>query len=232
MSPLNTLVAIFLEPAKAMAAVRERSMVLLPLLLLILGNIALMTWYYGMVDFPWLQDQMISAMGNVPAEQAEAARGFMQRGTMMAGAVIGIGLMVPLMLVISAVYYLLVAKVMGSELGFGKWFAFNTWVTVPTLLLIPVGVVQILTHTNGQLAPEALNPLTLNTLLFQLPAGNAWAGLLNSINLTMIWSIVVAVIGFRVWMKKSTLTSIIVVLAPYVVIYGIWAAFAAMRAAA
>ena len=33
MSPLNTLIAIFLEPAKAMAAVRERSMVLLPLLL-------------------------------------------------------------------------------------------------------------------------------------------------------------------------------------------------------
>lgn len=232
MSPLNTLVAIFLEPAKAMAAVRERSMVLLPLLLPVLGNIALMAWYYGMVDFPWLQDQMISAMGNVPAEQAEAARGFMQRGTMMTGAVIGIGVVVPLMLVLSAVYYLLVAKVMGSELGFGKWFAFNTWAAVPGLLLIPVGVVQILTHSHGQLAPEALNPLTLNTLLFQLPSGSAWAGMLNSINLTMIWSIVVAVIGFRVWMNKSTVTSAIVVLAPYVVIYGIWAAVIAMRAAA
>jgi len=229
---MNTLVAVFLEPAKAFAAVRERSMIWLPLLLLIGGNIALMAWYYSVVDFPWLQDHLISGMGNVPPEQAAAVKGFMQRGTMTISAIVGIAVAVPAILLISAVYYLLVGKAMGNEFSFGKWFAFSTWASVPALLLIPVGAVQILSHGNGQLAPELINPLNLNTLLFGLPLDNAWAGLLNSISVATIWSLVVSVIGYRVWTARSTLASALVVLVPYLVIYGIWAAFAAMRAAA
>ena len=232
MSATATLVQVFTEPSKAMAAVRERSMLALPLLLMILGNVALFVWYFQIVDFPWLQDAMLSANPAMDASAREVARGFMSKSVMLGSTVTGIVIVVPIMLLASAVYYLLFAKVVGCDIGFGKWFAFATWSAVPTLLLLPLMAMQIILSSNGQLTMEALNPVTLNQLLFHLPTANPWAGLLNAINLTSIWATVVAVIGLRQWTGKRLGTSIFIVLLPQLVIYGAWAIFAATRAAA
>lgn len=234
MSATQTLLQIFTEPEKAMATVRERSMVLLPLALLIVGTAAVLFWYYQIVDIEWLQDQMFSANPNpnMDAAAMEAARGFMTRGVMSGMAVVSVAIMVPLMLVLTAVYYLLAAKVIGNDIGFGKWFAFSTWSAVPTLLIIPAMAVQILMADNGQLSPDQLNALSLNQLIFHEPMSSAWNGLLNAISLPSIWAIVVAVIGYRNWTSKGTGASAFIVLLPQIVIYGIWAAVAAMRSGA
>jgi len=234
MSPLSTLLAIFVEPAKAMQAVREKSMFWLPLLLLLLGTAAVQVWYYQIVDIAWLQDYMLSAGGATsPDPQAlEAAKGFMTRGVLLGSTIAGVFIVVPIILLIGAVYYLLAAKVIGSDIGFGKWFAFNVWASVPTLLLIPAGIVQILMSSNGQIAPDALNPLSLNQLMFHLPATNPWTGLANAIHLPGLWATVVAIIGYRVWTSKSIVTSAIVVLLPQIVIFGGWALIAYLRSAA
>ena len=231
MSPTSTLLAIFVEPAKAMQAVREKSMIWLPLLLLMVGSALLWVWYFQIVDIDWLQDQMLGGQ-NMPAEQMAAAKSFMSRGFVMGSTVISILIMLPLMMLISAVYYLLSAKVVGSDIGFGKWFAFSIWTSVPVLLLIPAGVIKILMAGNGQLTQQALNPLSLNELLFHLPMSSPWSGLANAIHIPSIWAAVVAIIGYKLWTAKSTVTSAIVVLLPLVVIYGGWAAFAFLRSAA
>ena len=232
MSSVSTLFSIFIEPAKAMQAVRERSMIWLPLLLMTFGTAAAMVWYYQMVDFPWLQDQILAASGQTDPKALEAARGFMTRGVMMGGAAVSVLIFVPLMLLLTSVYYLLAAKVIGNDLGFGKWFAFSTWTAVPTLLVIPAMAVQILMAKNGQLAPDALNPLTLNALAFHLPATSPWASLLNAISIPSLWATVVAIIGYKVWTAKSTVTSALIVLLPQIVIYGVWAIVAMLRSAA
>ena len=231
MSAVATLLQIFTEPGKAMAAVRERSMIWLPLLLIMLGSALLQLWYWQTVDIGWVQDYMLSANPELTPEQINASRGFMSRGVMTAVSAISVVVIFPVVLLISAVYYLLAAKVIGNDIDFGKWFAFSTWSTVPTLLLIPLGAMQILLSDNGQLTPEALNPLSFNQLLFHLPASNPWAGLLNAISLPSIWATVVAVIGYRRWTEKPLGTSLFIVLLPQLVIYGGWAAFAAMRSA-
>ena len=197
-----------------------------------LGTAAMMAWYYQMVDFPWLQDQMLAASGQTDPKALEAARAFMGYGMISGIGIVGVLIVIPIILLLTSVYYLLAAKVIGNDLGFGKWFAFSTWSAVPTLLGIPLMAVQILMSSNGQLAPEALNPLTLNTLVFHLPATSPWAGLLNAINIPSLWAAVVAIIGYKVWTAKSTLTSVIVVLLPLVVIYGGWAVIAMLRSGA
>ena len=234
MSPTSTLLGIFVEPARAMQAVREKSMIWLPLLLLLLGVSAVQVWYYQAVDIAWLQEYFLSAGGaNNPDPQAlEAAKGFMSRGFLTGMTLIGIFIMMPLMMLILSVYYLLAAKVIGSDIGFGKWFAFVVWSAVPTLLLIPAGIIQILMSSNGQMAPDALNPLSLNQLVFHHPVTSPWAGLAGAIHLPSIWASIVAIIGYKVWTAKSTLTSTIVVLLPQVVIFGGWALIAYLRSAA
>lgn len=224
MSAFATLGQVFSDPAKAFEKLYERSNPVLPLLLLVVGSMAVMVWYYQVVDMPWLIEQMLAAtpQGNDPAARA-AMEKFMSPTTMMVTTVVGIAIMLPLFLLISAVYYLLSAKVVGSDIGFGKWFGFSAWSAVPSLLTIPASVVAILMASNGQLATNEVNPLTLNQLFFHLPMGHRWAGLLDAIHLPMFWSLFVSAVGYQVWTKKSAATSWVVALLPYLLIFGIWA---------
>ncbi|MCK7592683.1 YIP1 family protein [Pseudomarimonas salicorniae] len=224
MSAFATLGQVFTDPAKAFESLYERSNPVLPLLLLILGSAALMTWYYQVVDMSWLIDQMLAAspQGGDPAARAGMEK-FMTPATMTVTTVVSIAVMLPLILLLTAVYYLLSAKVVGSEIGFGKWFSFAAWASVPTLLTIPAGAVAILMASNGQLGTHEVNPLTLNQLFFHLPMGHHWQALLDAVHLPMLWSLFVSAVGYRVWTKKSAATSWIVVSLPYVLIFGIWA---------
>ena len=233
MSSIATLGQVFTDPAKAFEQLYERANPALPLLLLILGSAALMVWYYQVVDMPWLIDQMLSAspQGSDPAARA-AMEQFMKPATMTVTTTVSIAIMIPLILLISAVYFLLSAKVIGSDIGFGKWFGFAAWASVPSLLTIPAGAVAILMASNGQIGNNEVNPLTLNQLFFHLPMGHRWAGLLDAIHLPMLWSLFVSAVGYRVWTKKSSATSWVIVLLPYVLIFGIWALVLALRGGA
>jgi hypothetical protein len=53
-----------------------------------------------------------------------------------------------------------------------------------------------------------------------------WHMLLSTLNVFMLWSIVIAVVGFGRWTGKGQGTSIAVAVLPYVVIFGGWAAYA------
>jgi hypothetical protein len=233
MSAFATLGQVFTDPAKAFEKLYERANPVLPLLLLILGSAALMAWYYQIVDMPWLIDQMLAAspQGQDPAARA-AMEQFMSPATMTVTTVVGIAITIPVLMLVSGVYFLLSAKVIGSDVGFGKWFSFSAWAAVPSLLTIPAGAVAILMASNGQIANNEVNPLTLNQLFFHLPMGHRWAGLLDAIHLPMLWSLFVSAVGYQVWTKKSTATSWIIVLLPYVLIFGIWALFVALRGGA
>jgi len=232
MSAFSTLLSIFTEPTKAMADVKQRSMIWLPLLLLVLAPLLLQILYFQSVDFSWLQDQLLSRNPNMPADAREQARQFMSPGMMMGMSVAGILIVVPVVLLVVSVYYLLAAKVIGSDIGFGKWFAFTLWTSIPTLLAVPAGLVRILASNNAQILPEAINPLSLNELLLHLPAASPWASLASAVDVTRLWSILVAVIGYKLWTQRSTITSSIVVLLPTVVVFGIMALFAILRSAA
>lgn len=233
MSAFTLIGQVFTEPTKAFAALRERSNPALPLLLLILGSAALMVWYYQIVDMPWLIDQMLSAspQGDDPAARA-AMQQFMTPATMTVTTTVSIAIMLPVILLLSAVYFLLSAKLVGSDIGFGKWFSFAAWAAVPSLLTLPAGALVLLMASNGQVGQNEINPLTLNQLFFGLPLGHRWAGLLDAIHLPLLWSLAVTAVGYRVWTGKSTATAWIVALLPYLLIFGIWALVLALRGGA
>lgn len=224
-SPLSTLFGMFIEPGKSFSAIQKKSMVLLPLVLVSVGTALLLFWYYQQVDFAWLQEKLMVGKEMDPA-QREAAMKFMTKSMLvsisLAGALIG-----PLIVyAITALYYLIVAKVADIPIGYGKWFAFVAWSTVPNLIGLLLGVLQILLANQGHLAPNQLNPLSLNQLFFHLEMNAPWASLLDAINATSIWSLVLMVIGFQAWTNKPRITSIAIVIAPSLVIFGVMALIA------
>ncbi|MDP6651852.1 MAG: hypothetical protein QGF90_07080 [Gammaproteobacteria bacterium] len=49
---------------------------------------------------------------------------------------------------------------------------------------------------------------------------------MNLLNLTMIWSITLTVLAYKQWLESSWLKAMSIVLAPYLLIIGVWAYFA------
>lgn len=220
-SPVGTLIQMFSEPSKAFATIKTKSMVWLPLALIILGMIGLYFYYFKAVDFAWMVERSVAA--NPDKEAREMAAKMMTRDMMLYGTVGGTVIMMPLMFSIMALYYLIVAKVKKFNIGFGQWFTFVAWSSVPMLVLIPLGIMQIMLSNQGQLGIEQLNPTSLNQLIFHIEPGQKWQALLDAINLPMIWTIILSVIGYQVWTKSTRASAIVVVLIPNAVIFGIWA---------
>jgi Yip1 domain len=224
------LVGMFVDPGKSFTAIKNKSMVLLPLLLVMLGTAALLFWYYQQVDFAWLQDKLLAGKELEPA-QREAAAKMMTRGFITNMSIISALVMTPIIYAVIALYFLIVAKVTDIDVAYGKWFAFVAWSAAPNILVILLGAMQIMLTSNGQLTPNQLNPLSLNQLFFHLELNNPWTSLLDSVSVTGLWSMALTVIGFRVWSNKPMAKSIAIVIVPYLVIFGVMALIAFFRSA-
>lgn len=218
---------MFYEPGKAFAALREKSHAWLPLLAIMIGTAGMMYWYFQTVDFPWMVDQAAAARPDMTAEEREAMHQVMSPTMMTWSALGGVLLGTPIAYALYALYYLLAGKFLGSDISYGKWFALTAWTSLPRLLVMPLMALQIMT-SNGRVAMEDLSMVSLNFLLFQLPVGHPWGGFLNTLDLPLLWSAALTVIGLRVWTGRSLGTCITVSVLPLLVIFGAWAAKIAM----
>lgn len=228
-SAFGNLVAMFYEPTQAFTRLEPRRHAWLPMVLTILSSCILLMWYFSVVDFAWFSDQMGAGIKDPAARERAAqmmSRG-MVRGMGLGGAIIGL----PLITAIIGMYLMLAAKLVSKDFTFGKGFALSAWSSVPTLLVLPLGAVQILMSPNGQMGSSELNPLSVNQLFFHYGMTHPLTGPLDMLNLTTIWGIALMVIGFQVWAKVSRATALKVVVIPYVVVFGAWLAIGLSRVA-
>lgn len=220
MNSTKALLTIFIEPGKVFEDIQKRGFPVLPLIVILLAQVALFAIYYQVVDFPWLLDSMF--VGIKDPVQLAAGKKLMSKAVLMGSSIGGIVVATPTIFAVYAVYFLLASKLRGVNVDFGHWFSFAVWVSVPSALSLPIGLVQIALAQHGQIVMEALNPLNLNELVFHLESTSAWFRLLNSFNLISIWSLVLSYIGYQVMAKQSRLASAITVLLPTLVVYGGW----------
>jgi hypothetical protein len=214
---------VMMDPTPTFARLKGKSSAWLPLLILIVLSLGIMYWWISTLDFPWFVDHLVASQPKATPEARAAMEKFMTPTSMLWSSSIGAVFGTLVALALSALYYLVAGKVIDAPLGFGKWFGFAVWTSVPRLLTIPLSALQIAT-SHGRLAPEDLNMASLNYLVFHLPITHPWASLVGSIDLTMFWSIVLAVLGLKAWTGRSTATCVTVALLPYAIIYGLWAA--------
>ena len=221
--PLFDIGNVILAPSPTFARLKDKPRPFIPLLVLILLTLAVSCWYVSTLDFAWFREHMLATQGPMKPEARAAMAQFLTPKTMMwssgAGAVLG----TPLVCAVVALYYLLAGKVMGTGIGYGKWFGFAVWTSIPRLLTVPLSVLQILT-SGGRLAPEDMNMVSLNYLLLHVPMSSPWFGFATNLDLTSVWSIALAVIGLKAWTGRSTGACVTAAVLPYVLVYGIWAA--------
>lgn len=228
-SPFSALITMFYEPSDTFAALERNKAAWLPTILLMLSTTVLLMWYFNVVDFTWLMDQMFASVKN--AAEREKMMEMMSPTAMQVSSIGGAVVGYPIFLALTGLYFMVAGKIISKEFTFGSGFALAAWSSLPGLIMLPLGAMQIMLASNGQFSFSDLNPLSLNTLLFNYSIDHPMTGLLDSLSLPSIWSAVLMIIGFKVWAKVGQATAVKVVLIPYITIYAIWLAIAMSRAA-
>jgi len=226
---LSIMTNIFTDPNLGMAQVRASYSILFPLMMVSLLSAAMMLYYYSVLDFKWFIDYMvqISAGELSKAEQdtTRAAMSMMSQNTMGIVSVVTILIMIPIIYVVQSVYFVIMSNIYGDGIEFKQWYSFVSWSTLPNLVAILASFAYLATSSNAQIAPDSINQLSLNELIFGLEPSKGLGKLLSTLHLAQFWSFAVMTIGYSQWTKKSIAQSASIVLTPYVIFYIAWFLF-------
>jgi hypothetical protein len=226
---VSLAVAMVTAPSSAFEELRERPRFWFPLLLLVASTVAIVYWYYSMVDIEWLKDAMYSNnpdFQKLPEAQRTQTIAMLGRNTLLWGSVISIVFVLPIFLLLQTLYLLLAAKVTKLPQGFKHWLALSCWATLPMLLSTVVAALLLIVSDTPQVSPSVMQPFSINELVLHRPMGSPGHSLLESLSIPGVLSWTLLIVGVRVWSRRSWAFSAIFILLPIVVIYGIWSAFA------
>gem|GEM_PF-147185 len=232
---VTTAINILTSPSEAFTELEQRPAKLFPLIIIMLPLLAVMFWYFTIIDFDWFIDDTlansfpranlfveISEDGQL--EQAREAMESMSQTTFRMIGVFGGAAGMLLLWVLQASYLSLVSQLNGDRFRFTHWFSLAVWTALPYLLTVIGMAVTISLNPNGQLSSFDLDPLTLTNL--GITSSNNMVSLaLNSVSLTQIWGVVLTVLAFKQWLVSGWIRALSIVLAPYLLIIGVSAYF-------
>ena len=216
---------LFTSPTKAFAALKEKPVFALPMFLMLVGTAVMTAWYYSKVDIAWLMDQTLAA-AKLNAQQQQVMASAYTRPVLLWSSTILAPIVTGIVVTIGALYYLIAGNITNVRYSFKHWFAFSWWAGSPQIIaFIPSFLILGLSNTT-QIGASALQPLSLNELVFHRPMGSPGYTLLASLGLVHVAAAWLTYIGIRAWSGRSVLFSLVFTLLPTVLIYGVWAFFA------
>jgi hypothetical protein len=226
---MSQLINIFLEPGKVFAELKEKPSFLLPALIVVGASMVSALAYFQTVDPEWFSNQQVQAMlaqGSSKAEIAQVQQflpGARASGWIAAGFV---PVMFAIVFSLYGLYYWLAGKIAGQAVSFKQGISLSAWSSMPMLLGALIALIAVFT-SSPQSSFESMQLLNVDPLLVQLPLDHGWSSLAKGFSLLNFWVWFLAALGWKTWFRTGWGQALFVVLLPSVVIYGIWAAFAA-----
>lgn len=225
---LQDLIDSIAAPGALLKRLKQKPTFWVPLLLLVLGTISAQLGYFLLNDEGFVRDQITEQALSRMSDATEAQRRQVEDNTsnmnitMIASvSSAAVLVLVPIIMLLNAWYLGFMARFSFSELGFRHWLALISWTGMPTLFAILASWIMLLTDANGQVSQTELQPLSIIGLLgLDIPNQT-----LQQLNLTQLWTLGIAIFGYRQWTQASWLKATLIVLAPSVVIYGAIAYF-------
>ena len=230
-SSVGVLSNIFTAPSQAFAAIKERPNPWLPLLVLIGAVFIVQFMYMQAVDFPWLIDhQLQQAGGNMTdAQRAQIVDATTKVPPSVLGALQGAsgGIVILVVYALIALYYTGVSFATNDGHKFQQWLALIAWCSLPSVLGYIASLVNLQVTDARFLPAEQLNPLSFGSLLGLDPQGATIVQrILMSLDVTVLWSTVLQILGYQAFTQRSVTFSAAVVLGPLAVIVLVASLFA------
>ena len=216
---------IFTAPREAFAALKEQPRVLLPVVVLLIGFSAVSFYYLRHVDIGFMVDnQLRSSNANMTdAQREQAVAAATKLPPLFYDA---IGVLAPsvifLLVFLVASYFTIVSFATGDGVKLKQWFALLCWCTLPQVLGIIAQFVNMVVNDPRFMLQDTVNPLSFGNLLSidrtDAPIVQRY---LLGLDVTVIWSLVLQVLGYQFFTRKAYATSAAIVLGPIALIVAI-----------
>jgi hypothetical protein len=229
-NPVALAINILTSPSVAFSVIREKPTSLFPLATVVLSTLLVTGWYFAILDYDWYIDDTLGRFSDRSEAELEDLREgmeFLSRNNMIGITLSTSGISLLMIYLLQTSYLSLTSALRGDEIRFRQWWSLVAWANLPAVLLAISMAVNILLNPSGQISLLDINGLSLPSLGMKTsdPSINR---ILATINLPMIWNILLLVVGYRLWLQASLGRSMLIILAPYLTIYGVWA-YLAMR---
>lgn len=216
---------IFASPGEAFAALAARPVVLWPLLAIVVGNGLLVFLYYLEVDFVWFLETSMEAAGQEPPPELSRGMGGMgQAARLVAGtlAAIASAVFVVILMLLFGGYLSFVSMLTSDGIAFKQWLALVAWASVPTLLDVLAGVVNLMLNDFTHRLPTEISMLSIGSLLGVDPAATGFLNrFLQQASVTSFWALALMVYGYKAWTGKSAGIAFAIIAAPPLALAGI-----------
>jgi hypothetical protein len=231
MNNLAMLQALAFEPRKAFTELDARPRFWWPLLVLVIANVVMTTWSASIVDLEWLTHEQMSNSSfgaNLTEEEIGrmAKQAADQQGFRAVIGACGTAIVMAIIMLLGALYYLLAGKITGVDRSYRHWFSLASWSSMPTVLNVIPTAFALFTATSSQIPQEALQPLSLNELFFKREQGQTGYYLLSNISILQLVSLYLGTVAVKLWSGRTWLFSFLFNALPLILIVGIWAIFA------
>lgn len=217
-NPFIAVVDAFRSPIECFAAIHERpKWAFVPYLLIILGPFFFWGAYFNHVDLPWLQQTLMSQLGNVEQEVQEA---WLSKEVLLAGEVFSDVIGRTAALFVLALWLNLSTKSSTYTHSFGKWLAAACFIMLPAVIGDLASYLNAVFNTS-KILPNAADLNSLNGLL-KLPLNSPWSPFTTTFPLLMPWYIALNYAVVSAWTDYDRAKCIIVAALPWLMTLLIW----------
>ncbi len=223
----TTAINIFAAPQEAFRTIREKPRPWFPLALILPALVLVMGLYFNMVDLGWFLEAQLRSLppeqALTDAEMAQALEGVERtRGVVATVAAVGAAIFATVLYFVMSLYLWIASSVAKHGIRFIQAFALVCWCALPSLLGAIAGLANLLISDVTFLPQHLVNPLSFGSLLGVEPIpGDRGRQTLAGLDLTVVWTLVLLVLGYQSWSGKSLGIAAAIVLAPYVVLFGL-----------
>lgn len=227
-SNLAILLRLISAPAKAFEAISLAYPLALPFLMILIFN-ALFTYLaFSSLDYSWYVDNWVE---QAAADLSKAEKNQIRQGMTILGGVSGLlkafiaAMVSTVLMCLFCLYFVVVSAIRGDGFRFSQWFSLVSWSMLPSIIGVLASIIAVVANQDGQYFPEIINPLSLNNLIFSLNPFTGLGSILASIDLSSFWTLALLTIGYSQWTRSSYLLSSVIILIPYLLIFGVSAIF-------
>ena len=218
LSQAERVVDTFIAPSKTFTDILRSSSWWLPLILMILGSVAVSWSVNRQVGFERVAENQIHASPKTEARMAEATPDQRARQMKIQIAITkGITYAFPVALLISFALYALILWasfnfMLGAQTTYPQVFAVCFYAALPYLIRSVLTVITLFVGGNAE-AYDYKNPVGTNPGFYLGDAAPWLRALLQRLDIIELWSLVLVILGMAIISRKSIAQSTTVVLA-------------------
>ncbi|MGS2720326.1 YIP1 family protein [Paraglaciecola aestuariivivens] len=225
-NPFQAIKLIVGKPNQVFATISDiHNWSWIPFLLVTIVGAVPVYMYFNFVDFAWYNELMVQSIAGQmsPAEQSAVRNAMADQSQSVWTGVFGSAFAVIIANAILALYLNIVTKADEECVqGYTDWYGFSWWVSLPAMVSSLLAILIVTLAQDTQLSPISISPTSL-AFIFSVDMGSQWSSLMQSIRLESIWVMYLIAVGLSQWTQLSTKRTYTIAIAPYLIIWSIWA---------